>query len=213
MNSTPVARPGGLTAVCILAIVLGALGLLTGLSAIVISAVQGPLQNLVNQMQPDGDDEAAQLQRQMSDESRQFAERHFVRNIVLAVVRLVVAGGLLAGGVLAFRLRPVGRKVLLFAFVAGIGFELCQIWPMIEAAQLTQKIMGAQQFRGLEDGNENAQAQMRVMMKAIAAMQVAMLAAMVLTKMSFYGFGWWYVTRPRIASLFVRPAAVEGEWR
>lgn len=213
MNTTPVTRPGGLTALCILAIVLGALGVLIGLFGIAAAALQGPLQDLVAQMQPDGDEETAQLQQEIGDESREFAERHLIRNIVFAIARLFVAGGLFVGGILAFRLRKPGRKVLLLAFAAGIVFELCQIWPLIDAAQFTERIMNAQQLGGGPNADDDAQAMMRIMMKVIAAMQIVMMAAMALIKTAFYGFGWWYLSRPHIAALYIRPAIPDGEWR
>jgi hypothetical protein len=53
---------------------------------------------------------------------------------------------------------------------------------------------------------------MRIMVKAVAAMQVAMMAAMVLAKSGFYGFGLWYLTRPRIAALFVPPPPPDSEF-
>lgn len=213
MSSIPAVRPSVLTALCIITIVLGSLGILIGLGGIAVTALQGPLQEMVSQMQPKGDEEAERLQQQVTKDSREFAERHMVRNIVLAIARLFVAGGLFAGGILAFRLHVAGRKVLLVAFVGGIVFELCQIWPMVEAARFTGHLMDAQQQIGGHNADGDANAQMRVMMKAAAAMQIAMMAAMVLIKTTFYAFGWWYLTRPHLAALYVRPASPDGEWR
>lgn len=219
MDSNPVVRPGGLSALCILAMVLGALGILTGLAGIAAAALQGPLQDLAAQMQPAGDENAAELQQQIAEESREFAQRHAIRNIVFSMAKLLVASSLLLGGIFAFRLRIPGRKLLLFGFAAGIAFELCQIWPMIEVAQFTGRIMEAQQQVVIGQNADDAMGTMRIMMKVMAAMQLAMLAAMVLVKTVFYGFGLWYLTRPHVAALYVRPIAAEGptspegEWR
>jgi hypothetical protein len=214
MSSNPVARPGGLTALCILAIVLGALGIMTGLTGLAAAALSDPLQKLAAGLQPEQDKEGARLQQQVADESREFAGRHFVRNLLFSLARLVVASCLLLGGILALRLKTPGRKALLVAFAAGILFELSQIWPMIEVFGFTERIMEMQQqMAGNAPNGGDAAGTMRVMAKMIAAMQVAMMGGMLLTKITCYAFGLWYLTRPHVAALYVRPALPEGEWR
>lgn len=210
-------RPGGLTAICILAIVLGALGALLGLAALAAPALQGPMQNVVAQWQPQEDEEAARAQQQIAEETREFAQRHIVRNTLFAVGRLVVATSLLVGGVLSLRLGPRGRKALLVAFAAGIVFELAQLWPNLEAIPLTQRAfqLGMEaQHRQMPNGPQagDMQALGRIMGKAIAAMQVAMIAGMLLAKCGFYAFGLWYLTRPHTALLFIRRAPVDPQW-
>ena len=220
MTNAPT-RPGGLTALCILAIVLGALGVLTGLGGIAAVALQGPMQDAVAHLQPQQD---ADVQQKLMEESREFARQHAVRNGVLAGLRLLVASGLLTGGILTLRLRPYGRKILLIALASGIGFEIAQLWPAVEAIPFTQRAMelsmeGQQkQAQGNGKNAQDAAAMMRVMAKAIAAMQVMVIAGMFLAKAGFYGFGLWYLTRPHVAALFVRPAAddlssPDAEWR
>lgn len=214
MTSNPVTRPGGLTALCILAIVLGALGLMTGLLGLAAAALQDPLQKLAAGIQPEQGEEAARMQQQVADESRDFAKQHFVRNLVFSLARLVVASCLLFGGIFALRLNAAGRKILLFAFAAGILFELFQIWPMIEVLGFTDRVMEMQQqMVGNAPNGGDAAGTMRLMAKMVAVMQVAMMGGMLLTKIACYGFGLWYLTRPHISALYVRPALPEGEWR
>ncbi|MGH7135409.1 MAG: hypothetical protein ACREHD_06690, partial [Pirellulales bacterium] len=135
-----------------------------------------------------------------------------------SVARLFVASCLLAGGILTLRLRPQGRKILLVAFSAGIVFELAQIWPTAEVIPFTERTMQltmeAQQkeMAGKGQNAQDAAAMMRIMIKAIAVMQVAMMVGMLLAKGGFYGFGLWYLTRPRIAALCVPATLPESEW-
>jgi hypothetical protein len=218
MTETKPQRPGGLTALCILAIVLGAFGVLSGLGGIAAAALQGPMQNMVAQLQPQQGKEAARVQQQIADESREFAQRHIVRNTLFSLARLFVASCLLAGGILTLRLHPQGRKILIVAFSAGIVFELAQIWPMVEVIPFTQRTMQltmeAQQkgMPGKGQNAEDAAAMMRIMVKAIAAMQVVMMAAMLLAKSGFYAFGLWYLTRPRISTLFISSTPTDSEF-
>lgn len=218
MSESKPHRPGGLAALCILAMVLGAFGVLSGLGGIAAAVLQGPMQDMMAQLQPHEDEEAAHAQQQIVDEAKEFAQKHVVRNTLFALARLCVASCLLAGGILTLRLHLYGRKILLIAFSAGILFELAQIWPMVEAIPFTERTMQlameAQQkeMAGKGQNAQDAEAMMRIMIKAMGAMQVAMMAAMLLTKAGFYGFGLWYVTRPRIAALFVPATPPDPEW-
>ena len=210
-------RPGGLTAICILAIVLGAFGALFGVGGLMAVAFQGPMQEAMSKLQPQENEEVARAQRQIAEEAQEFAQRHVVRNALFAVARLLVASCLLAGGILSLRLHPYGRKVLLAAFAAGIVFEIAQIWPNLEAIPVTQRAvqlsLQAQQkqmAKGAKAGDMEAMG--RVMGKAMAAMQIVMIAGMVLAKAGFYAFGLWYLTRPHTAALFVRPTNPDPQW-
>jgi hypothetical protein len=211
-------RPGGLTALCILAIVLGALGVLSTLGAIAAAAYQSPLQEAIARFQAKKNEEAARLQQQLDDETREFTQRHPVRNILFAVAELLVASGLLAGGILTLRLSSYGRMLLMIAFGAAIVLELAQLWPAMEAIPFTQRTiqlsMEAQQKEMNAQGPnaDDAAAMMRVMAKAIAALQVLVFAGKVLLKIGFYAFGLWYLTRPRVAGLFVRQKPVDPQW-
>lgn len=218
MTTTAPQRPGGLTAICILAIVLGVLGILAALGTLAAAALQDPMQNLVVQWQHQENKEAARVQQQINDETREFAKRHIVRNGLFSAARLLVASGLLAGSILTFRLRTYGRKILLAAFAAGIAFELAQIWPAVDAIPFTQRTiqlsMEAQQIEMQARGQnaDDVAALMRVMTKAIAAMQVVMVAGMLLAKAGFYAFGLWYLTTSNVAALFIRPATIDPQW-
>ncbi|HVX11793.1 MAG TPA: hypothetical protein VHC22_11480 [Pirellulales bacterium] len=206
-------RPGGLTALCILVIVLGALGILTGLMGILGAVFQDKMQATVAQLQPAGDKQAARIQEQINQETRDFQAKHVIRNGILLAVRLLIAGCLLTGGIFSLRLHPFGRKTLLAAFAAGIVFEIVMVWPTVEAIPLTQRAMQLSMEAQQQGPNAaDMKAMLRVMGKAITALQIALIAAMLLVKCGLYAFGLRYLTRPRIASLFVRQATADPQW-
>ncbi|HET6884110.1 MAG TPA: hypothetical protein VFI31_28405 [Pirellulales bacterium] len=224
MTTNAPLRPGGLTALCILAIVLGALGVLMAVVTVAGTFLQDPMQRALSKWQENGDEEATRAQQQLNDETRAFAEAHKVRNIVFSILKLLVAGGLLTGGILTLRLRPHGRKILLIALASAIVFEIAQIWPAVEAIPFTQRAMELsmevqqKQVQGKGQNADDAAAMMRVMAKAITAMQLMVIAGMFLAKTGFYAFGLWYLTRPHVAALFVRTAVADfslpdAEWR
>jgi hypothetical protein len=213
MTSTSVSRPGGVTALGVLTIVLGVLGVLGALMAIFGLLFQRQMQSALAGLQPDA--EAARVQGEIAEEAEEMMRQHLVRNWVLTVVRLNVATALLLGGIWSLRLKPIGRLTLLAAFGVGIPFEAFQLWPAWEArevsAQTFDRTMQAQQ-QGKPNAPPGLDAAMKMVGQVIGTMQLVVAAGMFLAKSGFYGFGLWYLTRPRVAGLFVRPKPVDPQW-
>jgi hypothetical protein len=212
MTTTSASRPGGITALGVLTIVLGVFGLLNVFLAILMLLFQGQMQSALANLQPDA--EAARAQREVAEQAEQVAAQHPVRNWVLAFIRLNVAVAFLLGGIWTLRLKPIGRVTLLAAFGVGILLEAFQLWPAWEARELSAQMferMG-QAEQGKANGPPGAQAFMEMMGQAVSVLQVAIIVAMFVAKSAFYGFGLWYLTSPRIASLFVRPKLPDPQW-
>ncbi|HWB08169.1 MAG TPA: hypothetical protein VG826_02905 [Pirellulales bacterium] len=213
MTSTSASRPGGVTALCVLTIVLGVLGILTGLLAIGGLLFQGQMQSAIAGLQPDA--EVARVQREAAEQAEEMMQRHLVRNWIFVIVRLNVATAFLLGGIWSLGLKPAGRVTLLAAFGVGIFFELFQLWPTWEARELSAQMferMAQAQQRGQANPPPGFDATMKMMGQVIATMQFAVTVGIFLAKSSFYGFGLWYLTRPRVATLFVRPKPADPQW-
>jgi hypothetical protein len=207
MTSTSASRPGGITALGVLTIVLGVFGLLNAFVAIVGLLFQGQMQSALANLQPDA--EAARVQREVAEQAEQIAAQHPVRNWILVLSRLNVATALLLGGIWSLRLKPIGRITLLAAFGVGIVLEVFQLWPAWEARDLSAQIF---EQMGQANGPPGGQAFMEMMAQAMGVLQVAMIVAMFVAKSAFYGFGLWYLTRPHVAGLFVRPKTSDPQW-
>ena len=213
--ATTMPRPGGLTALCIISIVLGALGLFAGLSRCVALAFPRQLQAAVANLQPD--EEAAQLQQEIADETNELMRQHVVRNWVLAVGRLAMVVGLLLGGIWSLGLKRRGRTTLLVVFAVGIVLEIAQIWPMLEDREITaktlQRTMQAQMEKQPRPKTPPGfDASMKVMGQVVATVQLVVMAALLLGKCGFYAFGLWYLTRPARAALFVPQTPIDPQW-
>lgn len=206
-------RPGGLTALCVLSIVLGSMGFLSGLVGLVGMLFQNQMQSAVAGLQPDAD--MARIQQEVNEQTNELMRQHAVRNWILLLVRLNVAIGLLLGGIWSLGLKPIGRMTLLVAFGVGIVLEAFQLWPQWEnrnlAAQTMDRMVQAQK-------EQNAKAPpgfddtMKMMGQVAAAMTIVVALGMFLAKSGFYAFGLWYLTRPHIAGLFVRQKPVDPQW-
>lgn len=121
----PARRPSGLTAVCMIAIVLGSLGLLGSLMAIV-SLVAGPrIQEAFSApFQQPGGDRMAEAQRAMQQKIQAVADRYRWPNAGFAVVNLAVATALVAGGIMGLNRAHWARTLLIAAFAFAIVFEI-----------------------------------------------------------------------------------------
>ena len=104
-------RPGVLTAICVIAIVLGGLGLGTGLLA-VVSLVGGEAIQAAIPDNPGMDEEMKKIQTEMEQEMQAVTDRYWGYHAVFLLGHFAVATGLLAGGIMAIKMNPKGRTVL-----------------------------------------------------------------------------------------------------
>lgn len=120
-------RPGWLTALCVVSIVIGVLGGMNGLFGL-IGVLAGPsLQAMFMpqaQAGPGAANEMEKIQQQFQAEMAQVQNKYFVALLVATLARIVVAAALLVGGVMSLNLKPNGRTILLLACGAGILYEL-----------------------------------------------------------------------------------------
>lgn len=213
-------RPGGLTAVCVLAIVLGAIGLLTGLLGIVQILAAPAMQNLFSGM-PGMNDEFTKVQMEMSAEMMAVAQSRPVLTWSLQIVHLVVACVLLAGGIMAVMLKPAGRRLLLGVFAGAIVFELVRIVPAVMMTQENMAIVEEYMPRLAEASNQGGQAPpgmdqtIGTFAKVGAIAGLAMQVAMMLFKCAFYLIGALYLSKPSVVMLYSQRAdraPGEGDW-
>jgi len=213
-------RPGGLTVICVLAIVLGALGLMTGCFGLLSQAFNQQMQNGLAGLQAGANKEAAELQQEMNAKVVAASAKFAWLNMLLAVVQLAVAASLLVGGIMSLKLRPLGRKLLLGAFVAAIVFEAARIYPTISVQQAMVPIMaeympkmmkaqappGGQQPAGMDQA-------MSSIMSALGIVGMVFFVVTVAVKGVYYAIGIVYLRKPSVALLFTPPAIESTEWR
>src|ERR1700758_1259547 len=114
-------RPGGLTAVCVLAIVLGCLGLISGLTRLVALVAAPQLNEALIKQMPE---EQARLQSELVAQTNAVTARWKPVLYLLCLAHFVFAGCLLAGAITTLQWKPSGRKLLAATLLAGIAFEL-----------------------------------------------------------------------------------------
>ena len=219
------ARPGWLTAVCIIALALGGLGLLGSIFG-AVSLFAGPrLQSSFQKISfgipngpqgklPPNFEEMQELQEKLQGEILEIQRPWMTINLSLMIVNLVLSGCLLYGGIQGLQLAPSARTWLMGAFAAAILFELVRLVPtigiQIATTEVTQQYMAEVLEMSMAQQPQNMPPQQREMMKGVVAtgMRLGMVlglmfaAVTLLVKLAFYIAGILYLRRPHIRALF-----------
>jgi hypothetical protein len=206
-------RPGGLTALCILAILLGALGLFTALFSGVSIVAGRQLQEMLTFRQPGQTPEAAKLQREMNDKTMDVVDEFRVYNVLAVLVHLVVTTSLLVGAVMTLRLNPTGRRVLHAACWLAILFELgrgiLQTFMQLKNFAIMREYMPRVMSSAGQGGAPRPGAEQiaETMTNMIIYFSLGFMAIFILLKVIYYVITIVYLRKPKIRGLFASSAS------
>lgn len=131
-------RPGILTAIAILGIILGALGLLGGLGGIAGAVVQDQVMDLPG---------ADETQQQLAAEMVEMTRAYMVPTVIGAVANLVVSGLLILGGSWLLVRKPAGiplmRRTVIAAIVVDLYSAALGLYVQVKILPATQQMMRA----------------------------------------------------------------------
>ena len=126
-HAFPARRPGALTAICVIAIVLGTMGFMSSGMKGLNLLVGKPLQELMSSFGGAQNQEMAKAQEEMNEAIWEVADRFWIPNALLASAQFVLAIALIFGGIKALKLQAIGRKVLLAACCFLAVFEIVNV--------------------------------------------------------------------------------------
>ena len=196
-------RPGGLTAICVIAIILGGLGLLGSLVTMGSLAVGSRLQQAMMTSPPrPGRDKAFDLQQTMQKRIQAVADRYRWPNAGFALLNMGLAASMLAGGIMALNRAPKARTILLAVFAVAILFEISrsivQVFMQREMAAVMSDMLPRMMETSMPANGPNAQpasAMVAVIAKAAIMVGFAFNLILSLAKLIYYGVGWSYLRR------------------
>ncbi len=211
---SPARRPGGLTAVCVIAIVLGSFGLLGSLVTMASLAAGSRLQQAFS-MPPQGPgfDRLAKVQRAMQQKTQAVTERYWWPNAGFALLNVGLASAMLAGGIMALNRTPRARTLLITVFAVALLFEISRSavqvfmqWEM--AAVMSDWLPRMMEASAPANGPNAQQAAALGMVIAKAGIMVGLAFQLIfsLAKLIYYAVGWSYLRRPT-ASRWLENAA------
>ncbi len=201
-------RPGGLTAVCILAIILGALGFLAGISSLVMSVVGNQAQQWQQQWGMAGSPPAMRdVQAEMNAKTMAIVDRFRLVNIAFALFQLAVTAALVVGGARALKLNEAGRKLLWAACAVAMVFELGRAVPQVLMQLENMAVMEDYMPRLMEASAPGPQAkQVAAFGAMIARFSVIMgwvvFAGWLILKLAFFGVAFYYLGRPKTKAFY-----------
>jgi hypothetical protein len=201
-------RPGGLTAVCIIAIVLGCLGMLTGAASLVTNLAANQVQQFQAAWGAAGaTNEAVKVQSEMNAKTAAIMNRFRLVNVLLSLSQLVLCGVLIAGGSRALRLDERGRKLLWVACGLAILFELTRAVPTVLMQLENMALMEDYFPRLMKASIPKSQADQvgafaEMMARFSLIMGWVVLLGWMFLKLAFFGSAFHYLSRPKTRSLY-----------
>lgn len=205
----PPTRPGGLTAICVIAIVLGVMG--CGSSVLKgVNAFAGKyFQDMVSSMGGQPNNEMAKAQQEMNEAIWEVNNRYTIPTLVLAAAQFFVGIAIVVGGIRTLGLKAAGRKLLLMACCFILLYEIAQFIMMLFQTMQMMPIMEVHMSRMMEatpGNNPSAQEFGKTMAKFSLIGGMIFQGGWLLIKFVFFGIAIWYLGRPRIVELCQPPA-------
>lgn len=204
----PTGRPGWLTAICVLCIVLGALGLMNSLlgtlGAIGGQFIQKAVQPTANAGMPP---EMKDAQEKFQTEINAVQMKYFWVTVPSLGVRFIVALLLLIGGIRSLSLLEPGRKLLIIACSLALVFELLHaiLQSIISLDTMTVVNEYVVNLTATMPQNANGPDMSRILPTIVRASVIGGLIfayVIAFAKICLYIFGVIYLRRPRIMALF-----------
>jgi hypothetical protein len=196
-------RPGGLTAVCVLAIILGflALGSAFGTTCGVVMNLLGGVGGMFSSGMGG---ELEEIQVKMYREVAAFSNQFVVIHVLIILLLVVLGTALLVGGFRSMKLIEAGRRTLVAACSAAILFEIVRCgWMLFEQMQ-TMAIMRTNLSRitdSLADGAGPARAMQGIMSVSLYAGVVFAVGWLAL-KLAYFIFAVIYLRKDSVRRIF-----------
>ncbi len=201
-------RPGGLTAVCMVALILGGLGLIAGGWIAATNLASNQLQQLQQQWTLAGSPPAVRdLQAELNAKTMALANRFRLVNIAFALLQIAVAAALIWGAIHALRLQEKGRKILWAACAVAVVFELGRAVPHVLMQLENMALMEDYMPRLMEASAPGPQGQQGAAFGAMIArfsmiVGWVVFAGWLILKLAFFGVAFMYLGRPKVRALF-----------
>jgi hypothetical protein len=202
----PQGRPSWLTAICVLCIVLGALGLVNSVFG-TFGMVLGPQfqRMMAAQPQPGMPDDLREAQQKMQTDMYKIQTKYIWPLGLSILMRVVVCSLLLVGGIRSLNMVEPGRKLLIIACSVALVFDLLQaIFQMIitvENMTVMNEFMEVIATQGT-----NTPKELEGIMKAVGSFirffSLGLISVIALGKIVFYILGIRYLQKPNIMALF-----------
>jgi hypothetical protein len=199
-------RPGLMTFYCITAIVLGALGAFNAILGIGGLVFASFLQKSMQGTPPPGlSQEFVDLQNEMNAELLGINDRFFFLLLSTQILLVVVAVGLLVGGIRALSMTRSGVGMLRTMFMVTSVYEVARlvvtIFHQMATAQVMQKYFGPLMEKAPQGGKGLPPGFGTMMTTAVSigvGVGLCFTVGWTITKLVDYLSGWVYLNKPAV---------------
>jgi hypothetical protein len=157
------------------------------------------------QPQPGMPDDLKEAQEKMQTDMYKIQATYIWPIGVSILLRVVVCGLLLVGGIRCLHMSEQGRKLLIIACATALVFDLLQaILQMVitvENMTVMNEFMETMATR-TQNGPKELEAVMKAVSSFIRFFSLGLICIMALAKIGFYIFGVVYLQKPQIMALF-----------
>jgi hypothetical protein len=204
-------RPGGLTAICLLALVLGLMELFSCLSDVVLTFFGLDIHMAMGGAPPSPDANVRVVLDQITRELADFGAQSPVWTVTLKCMRIVVAATLLVGSILSLKLNFLGWRSLSAALVASVAIEIMGVPTSIQMEHVLEKHLPKLVAANapLDGQAQDLEEATQVAGRAMAIVIVVAVLGMTACKCVFYLIGLLYLRRRAVAELFIRKSSSE----
>ena len=209
LPETPSVRPSGsgrpalLTIICVMCIVMGALGIMNGLTGLLFVGMGSRFQEMMTPpSQPGMPNDLNELNKKLQEESAAVQAQYFWPNLVMTLLRVIVAALLLWGGIRAMGKSLSGRDLLVMALAAAIAFEFGTGILLSVMTMETIKLINAfiEEVGQLPQGNGPPPDVLASVTRIFAYVIFGFTFLLIIAKIAFYFFSFLYLRRPAIAT-------------
>ncbi|MDA1055904.1 MAG: hypothetical protein O3C40_36425 [Planctomycetota bacterium] len=197
-------RPGGITAICIIVLVLGVLGLFSGVLKGVNVLFGAQMQQAFGSIGA-VTGEQAKVQAEMQAAIAVEMKRFIVANSILCVAQLVLCGALVYSALKTLGLKAAGRKLLLAVCMCLLVYEVAQLITFTFQQLSMSPIMELYMPRIMKDpsgNNAGAEKFGQVIAKMSILVGVVVQVVWTLIKFVAYAVAIWYLRKPQVIALF-----------
>jgi len=209
-------RPAGLTAVCIICLIVGLFGSLGLLLSCAGYIAQPMLMKLSSDFQKTLTPRTAQtqqeqqLQETMMQDIAAIQRKWLIPSLAATFVAAVAMAGLIIGAIRGLHLRRMAHAWLIAGMAAAILHAFIASYIGYVTQREIQPIMAQQMTQAMQNAAPGAPPAARAMTSGMmsSAMQVSTAMGMMfifgwtLLKCAFFAVGIWYLLTPRIRALF-----------
>jgi len=199
----PDALPGGLKAICIIVIVLGALGTIAAMVT-GVGLVLGQQAQAAFAPQQDMGAEMRQIQDQMQEEMNAIAAKYRMPSVGAMLLHLLTALMLLIGGVMTLRRKALGRRILLWG--CGLSIVYLVVETILNTLMQLQSLPIYQEYgddlmaeAARQGGGDAANMPNFLMIAIFVGLGFAVLLSV--AKIVFYLISIFYLRRSQVEAL------------